>query len=463
MLEWTKIFLAATMACVTAPALAAPDPDTFKKQVDAFVEQEMRSEKVPGVSVAVLHEGEIVLAKGYGLANVEHDIAVTPRTIFQSGSVGKMFTAAAVMRQVEQGKMSLDDPLTKYVPDAPASWRPITIRQLLTHTSGIPNVGDDFDFKRNYTDEELIKSFAVLPLSFQPGARYSYSNSGYVLLGIVIERATGRFYGDILRTDIFEPLGMKTARVISDRDIVPNRAAGYELVDGVLKNQDFVSVKMNTTADGSLYFSLNDMIAWARGVEQGKVLSAASWKQVYAPVHLNSGKTYPYGLGWDVDTAGGKPRYHHGGSWQGFRSYYSRYLGHNLAIIFFANSAEANTETFVDGIAKLWDPALVAVPQPKPEPAVARKVTALIDAARAGRLRPEDVPLAPANFIPTQGPYFVKDLAELGALTKLELIERSEAGDDVNYVFRATFGERVVRVYYSVGPVDQPSNFFLSL
>lgn len=296
MLERTKIFFAAALVCVAAPARAAPDPDTFRKQVDAFVEQEMRSEKIPGVSVAVVHKGEIVLAKGYGLANVEHNIAVTPQTIFQSGSVGKMFTAAAVMRQVEQGKMSLDDPLTKYVPDAPASWRPITIRQLLTHTSGIPNVGEDFDFKRNYTDDELIKSFAVLPLSFQPGARYSYSNSGYVMLGIVIERATGRFYGDILRTDIFEPLGMKTARVISDRDIVPNRAAGYEVVDGALKNQDFVSVKMNTTADGSLYFSLDDLISWNRGVEQGKVLSAASWKQVYTPVRLNSGKTYPYGM-----------------------------------------------------------------------------------------------------------------------------------------------------------------------
>lgn len=463
MLKWTKTVFAAALISVAAPAMAAPETATFTKQVDAFVEQEMRAEKVPGVSVAVLRGGEIVLAKGYGVANVEHNIPVTPQTIFQSGSVGKMFTAAVVMRQVEQGKMSLDDPLTKYIPDAPASWRPITVRHLLTHTSGIPNVGEEFDFKRNYTDDELIKSFAALPLSFQPGARYSYSNSGYVLLGIIIERATGRFYGDILKTDIFDPLGMKTARVISDRDIVPNRAAGYEVVDGVLKNQDFVSAKMNTTADGSLYFSLDDLIAWSRGVEQGKVLSAASWKQVYTPVRLNSGKTYPYGFGWDVDMAGGKPRLHHGGSWQGFRSYYSRYLGDDLAIIFLANSAEANTETFVEGIAKLWDPALVAVPHPKPEPEVARKVTALIEAARAGKLRPEDVPLAPANFITTQSPFFAKDLAELGALTKLELVERSEAGDDVNYVFKATFGERVIRVYYSVGPANQTSNFFLSL
>ncbi|NIJ38462.1 CubicO group peptidase (beta-lactamase class C family) [Sphingopyxis panaciterrae] len=459
----TKTLCAAAMLCVAGPALAAPDAATFNTQLDAFVEQEMGAEKVPGVSVAVLHKGEIIVAKGYGLANVEHDVPVTPETIFQSGSVGKMFTAAVVMRQVEQGKMSLDDPLSKYVPDAPASWRPITIRHLLTHTSGIPNVGDDFDFQRNYSDDELIRGFAALPLSFQPGARYSYSNSGYVLLGIVVERATGRFYGDILKTDIFQPLGMKTARVISDKDIVPHRAAGYELVDGVLKNQDFVSVKMNTTADGSLYVSLDDMIAWARGVEQGKVLSAASWKQVYTPVRLNSGKTYPYGFGWDVDVAGGKPRLHHGGSWQGFRSYYSRYLGDDLVILFLANSAEANTETFVDGIAKLWDPALVAVPSPKPEPDVARRVTALIETARVGGLRPQDVPLAPATFITTQSPYFVKDLKELGALTKLELIERGEAGDDINYVFKATFGERVARVYYSVAPGNQASNFFLSL
>lgn len=459
----TKTLCVVALLCGAAPALAALDPGTFRKQLDAFVEQEMRTEKVPGTSVAVLHKGQVVVAKGYGLANVEHGVPVTPETIFQSGSVGKMFTAAVVMLQVEQGKMSLDDPLSKYVPNAPASWRPITIRHLLTHTSGIPNVGDDFDFKRNYTDDELLKGFEALPLNFQPGARYSYSNSGYVILGIVVQRATGRFYGDILKTDIFQPLGMKTARVISDRDIVPHRAAGYEMVDGELKNQDFVSVKMNSTADGSLYFSLNDMIAWALGVEQGRVLSAASWKQVYTPVQLNSGKTYPYGFGWDVDTAGGSPRYHHGGSWQGFRSYYSRYLGDDLVILFLANSAEANTEIFVDGIAKLWDPALVAVPRPKPEPATARRVTGLIEAARVGGVRQQDVPLAPPNFLDTQKPYWIKDLKELGALTKLDLIQRKESGDDIDYIFEGTFGQRVVRVYYSVAPGNQASNFFLSL
>lgn len=449
---------------VAAPVLAAPDPGTFEKRLDAFVAAEMQAEKVPGVAIAVLRKGEIVVAKGYGQADVENAVPVTADTIFQSGSVGKMFTSAAVMSQVESGKMRLDDPVSKYLPDAPATWRTMTVRHLLTHTAGVANYGADFDYKRDYSDDELVKIAYALPLDFQPGARWNYSNTGYALLGILIRKATGRSYLDVLDTEVFKPLGMKTARGISEADIVPHRASGYHLVGGVLKNQDWVSPSLNTTADGSLYFSLNDVIAWARGVERGQVLTAASWQQIYTPVKLNSGKPYPYGFAWRIEkTADGHPRYSHGGAWQGFRTYVSRYLGDDISIILLTNSADTKLETFVDGIARVWDPALVARgPAPAAQPDVERRVSALVKKAREGALSQQDIPLAAPGFAEVANPYFAGMLKKLGAVTKLEISDRAELGDDTLYTYVATFGDRTASVSLGIASDGQVSSFMIN-
>lgn len=454
---------ALAMLCIAPPAIAAPDLNIFAKQVDSFVEAEMQTEKVPGVAVAVLHKGEIVIAKGYGRATLEHDVPVTRKTIFQSGSVGKMFTAAAVMTQVEAGKIGLDDPVGKYLPGAPASWRSITVRHLLGHTSGISDYTGGIDYRRDYSDEELVKFAFALPLEFEPGARWDYSNTGYMLLGIIVKRATGTSYLDILDKNVFKPLGMATARGISDADIVPNRASGYQRAGDRLVNQDFVSPPLNTLADGSLYLSLDDMIAWAQGVRQGRVLSAASWKQTYTPVQLLSGKTYPYGFGWMVDNTGsGQPRHYHSGSWQGFRTYYSHYLGDDLSVIILANADDAETGVFAEGVAGLWDAALVAPPpRPKADPAMDRRVTALIEKTRAGALRHEDVPFASADFVQFANENYAPALAALGPLTKLELTGRRELGDDAVYAYTASFGNRRVTVEYGVAPGNRVSSFSL--
>ena len=461
MRQVTNIVAMATF-CIAAPAMAAPDQVVFKKQLDSFVEAELRAQKVPGAAIAVLRKGEIVVAKGFGKANVEHDVPVTPNTIFQSGSVGKMFTSAAVMTEVERGTIRLDDPISKYLPAVPAAWRPITIRHLLTHTSGIPNFESGFDLHRDYSDDELLKHSYTLPLEFKPGARWNYSNTGYVLLGFILHNATGKTYLDILDTRVFKPLGMKTARGISDADIVPNRAAGYEMHDGELKNQDWVSPTMNITADGALYLSLNDMIAWARGVEKGAVLSSGSWEQTYAPAVLNSGKTYPYGFAWMLGQAAGHPRLYHSGSWQGFTTFYSRYLGDDLQIILLTNSSNTRLETIVDGIAKLWDPALVARgPLPAPEPAAERRMTALIEAVRSGKLRAQDVPLAGSGFAEEANEYFATKLKTLGPLNGLKLVKRQELGDDIVYTYAATFGDRKMTAEFGIGPGEQVSSLMI--
>ena len=408
-------------------------------RVNGFVRAEMARQRVPGVAVAVVSRGNVLMARGYGLANVEHQVPVGLDTIFQSGSVGKQFTSAAVMLLVEQGKVGLEDPLTKFFPDAPSSWRTITVRHLLTHTSGIPewegqlNGPAPLDLRRDYTEEDLARFAYGLTLEFPPGARWNYSNTGYVLLGILIHKASGQFYGDLLRDRVFEPLGMKTARIISDADIVPNRASGYRLDKGAMKNQAWVSPTWNTTADGSLYLSLRDLIAWDKGLRARALLKPESWDQVYAPVTLNSGRRYPYGFGWSVDTLNGALRVHHDGAWQGFKSYISRYLGEDLTIIVLANLADADPARFVDGIAGILAPAL-ATPAPAPipdrEPDVRTRLDSLLVQARDGRLSPADFAYVRAVFFPGLAKAYQERLSKLGAVQQVSLLDRRDLGDD---------------------------------
>jgi CubicO group peptidase (beta-lactamase class C family) len=347
---------------IAAPALAQ---DPLDQRIDRFVGEEMQRQHVPGVAIAVISKGAVVKAQGYGFANLEHRVAVSPETMFQSGSLGKQFTATAVMLQVEDGRLSLADPIAKFFPGAPDMWRTITVRHLLTHTSGIPNYTDGMlDLQKDYSEDELAKFAFGLPLEFPAGSRWHYSNTGYVLLGIIIHKVSGSFYGDVLGARVFTPLGMKTARIISEADIVMNRAAGYRLEKGEVKNQTWVAPKLNTTADGSLYVSVRDLIAWDAGVRARAILKPDSWDQILQPVQLTSGKSYPYGFGWFLGDRGGKPLQQHGGSWQGFKTQFSRFIGDDLSIVVLANLAEADPAKFADGIAAIIDPTLAAPPTP---------------------------------------------------------------------------------------------------
>ena len=331
--------------------------------IDAIVRAQLKAQQIPGMAIAVVRGGEVIKAAGYGVANVEHDVPVSAETIFQSGSVGKQFTAAVVMLQVEDGKIALTDPLTKFFPQAPSAWRDITVRHLLTHTSGIPDYNDGLlDYRRDYSEDELVAFAQKLPPDFVPGAEWKYSNTGYILLGAIVRKASGQFYGDVLRERVFTPLGMKTARVISEADIVPHRAAGYRLANGALQNQSWVSPTMNTTADGSLYLSLNDLIAWDRGIRSRAILRPESWQTIYEPVTLNSGRKHPYGFGWQVDRLAGQDVHRHGGAWQGFKTYIARYRGDDITIIALANLAQANPGKVVDAIAASLMPKLTRAP-----------------------------------------------------------------------------------------------------
>ncbi len=316
------------------------------------------------------HEGRpLIKATGYGLANIELDVPVAPETIFQTGSVGKQFTATAIMMLVESGKLSLDDSLTRFFPEATSTWHGITIRQVLTHTAGIPDYGGEedtmgkgvIDFRRDYTEDELIQRFSRMPLDFAPGSQWRYSNTGYVILGALIRRVTGQFYGDFLHDHIFAPLGMTSTRIISEADIIPHRSSGYRLVKGEIKNQKWVAPSLNTTADGALYTNILDMAKWDSALYTTRLLRRETLAQMWTPVRLNDGTTRPYGFGWGVTAVNGHHLVSHGGAWQGFTMQISRYIDDRVTVVVFTNLDEDNSHPgrIASGVASFYVSGLV--------------------------------------------------------------------------------------------------------
>ena len=307
--------------------------------ISEYVKAEMERQHIPGLSLLVAKGGKVVLAQGFGFANVELQVPVKPETIFQSGSVGKQFTATAVMMLVDEGKVGLDDPLTKYFKDARQSWNDVTVRELLSHTGGLGDYPKDFDFRKDWTEDDQLKLVESIPLAYPPGTKWDYSNLGYLTLGILIHRVTGEFYGDFLQQRIFQPLEMKSTRIISESDIVPNRASGYRLVKGELKNQEWVAPMINTTADGSLYFSTLDLAKWDAALYTEKLLKRSSLDQMWTIAKLKNGQPNQghYGFGWFVDDRHGHRCIHHDGAWQGFQTAIDRYVDDQLTVIALSN------------------------------------------------------------------------------------------------------------------------------
>jgi CubicO group peptidase (beta-lactamase class C family) len=344
------IALIALLALVSSTARSEPIAD--------FVNDYLKKKQIPGCAVLVRKDGEIVHCAGYGLANLEHGVKVTPQTVFQSGSVGKQFTAMAVMMLIEEGKLSLGDPISKFL-KVPSTWSKITVRHLLTHTSGLGDYPENLSLQKDYTEEELLKMIAAQPLGFAAGEKWAYSNLGYVTLGILIRKVTGEFYGDILQKRLFARLGMNSTRIINEADIIPNRAAGYKLKDGALRNQEWVAPTVNTTADGSLYLTVEDMAKWDAALDAQQLLSAAGFEQMWTPVTLNDGTKASYGFGWSIGkNAAGHRLVDHGGAWQGFASYIGRHPEEHLSVVVFCNRAGASAAHIARVAAGFYVPAL---------------------------------------------------------------------------------------------------------
>jgi CubicO group peptidase (beta-lactamase class C family) len=440
---------------VTGAQAVRPGPHdaVISGDVDTYIAEEMREQKIPGLSLAVVLDGRVIKAQGYGYADLEFRAPVTPETVFQSGSIGKQFTATAIMMLVEEGKISLEDSITKYFPQAPAPWNGITIRDLLSHESGIKNYtdGKDVNFRKDYTEDELLGIAESLPLDFPPGSDWNYSNTGYVVLGVLIHKVTGEFYGDFLHQRIFAPLGMKT-RVISESDIIPNRASGYQLVNHQWKNQDWVSPTLNTTADGSLYFTTLDLAKWDAALYTTKLLKTSSLDQMWTIQKLQSGPNQGqpnkghYGFGWFIDSMNGHRLIEHGGAWQGFTDSICRYVDDKLTVIVLTNldSDHSNPDKIAHEVAGLYMPGLKPPPPPKAirdtEPEVSEELRQVVAQLTSGKIDLGMLTAEQQKKFDADTQHAIQGLLEdQGTLEKLELLSRKEENGERVYTYRARF------------------------
>ena len=326
--------LAHRLSCLVSLALPvtagiAQDTARMNQVVQAYVTQD----HFMGTAL-VARGARVIFSKGYGSADLEWNVPNAPDTKFRLGSVTKQFTAASILLLEEHGKLSVQDPVKKYVPNAPPAWDKITIFHLLTHTSGIPNFTDFPDYRRlepfATTAEELVARFRDKPLDFQPGERWSYSNSGFVLLTYVIERVTGQPYATFVHDNILAPLGMKESGYDSNSEIIPHRASGYVFENNQYANAGYINMTVPQGA-GALYSTTEDLLKWEQGLFGGKVLTPASLKKMTTPFKNN------YAFGLEVDSSSGHRVIQHGGGIEGFNTVVSYYPDDQLAVIVLAN------------------------------------------------------------------------------------------------------------------------------
>jgi CubicO group peptidase (beta-lactamase class C family) len=351
-LKYPAAILTLSGLLLTCCVQAAPKAD----EVARVVRAEMDKQHIPGLALLVSRKGVPIRAQGLGLANVELGVPVTPKTIFQSGSIGKQFTATAVMLLVEEGKIGLNDPLANYFDSGPSWWKDVTIRELLSHTAGFTDYPKEFDLRKDYSEDELLKVVESIPPAYPPGTGWAYSNLGYVTLGILIHRVTGQYFGDYLQARVFEPLNMSTTRIVSEADIIPNRAAGYVLDKGQLKNQEWVSPSANSTADGSLYLSILDLAKWDAALYSEKVLKESSKQEMWTAAKLRDGKPNRanYGFGWFVESQNGHRVVEHDGRWQGFSTQISRYFDDRLTVVILTNQGNCDPHLIADEVAAIY-------------------------------------------------------------------------------------------------------------
>jgi CubicO group peptidase (beta-lactamase class C family) len=315
------------------PGTRPPDTKPDTKRMEQIVQDSVASQHFMG-TVLVERDSKPILDKAYGSADLEWNIPNAPDTRFRLGSITKQFTAAGILLLEERGKLEVEDPISKYLPDEPAAWKNITFFHLLTHTSGIPSFTSFPDYNelqsRPVTPEQLVARFRDKPLDFQPGEKWNYSNSGYALLGYLLERISGQKYCDFLQQNIFTPLAMHDSGCDRNSVILPRRASGYTPGPNGLENAGYIDMTVPFSA-GELYSTTGDLLRWQQGLFGGTLLNPASIKKMTTPFKDN------YGFGLEIQTIQGHERISHGGGINGFNTFEAWYPQDKLSIIVLSN------------------------------------------------------------------------------------------------------------------------------
>ncbi|HEX2593456.1 MAG TPA: serine hydrolase domain-containing protein [Rhizomicrobium sp.] len=312
----------------------------LEHRIDAAMAREIAPDG-PGAVLAIVKDGVTVFRKGYGLANIEWGTRMPADAVFPIASLTKQFTAVAIMMLKERGLVSIDAPLETYLPDFPTRGRRITVRQLLNHTSGLcrdkasPETHREIS-RQNLSLAKLLELIAARPLEFEPGERYAYSNSGYVLLGAIIERISGQKYRDFLKAEMFDPLGMANTFYLFDEPIVPKRVAGYQRGRRGIENASYISPTYYH-ASGGLASTADDLATWDAAMWAHRLIGAESFAEMLVPVRLNDGSEFPYGFGYGTAEYRGHRIYHHTGGLSGFASHMAHLRDASVTTIVLAN------------------------------------------------------------------------------------------------------------------------------
>jgi CubicO group peptidase (beta-lactamase class C family) len=347
------VALVLVVAAQIAPIQAQPvsSSATARDTVDRFVSAEMERMGIPGVSLAVVRAGKVIKVAGYGIADLEHGIPVTPQTVFKIGSVSKQFLATGIMLLVQDGRLGIDDPVAKHFPGTPDSWRDITLRHFLTHTSGVLREGPAFDALRVQPDSIVIRSAFERPLVFPTGSKYQYCNVCYFTLADVIARVSGKPWDVFLAERVFRPMGMTATRTTTTTELVPHRARGYSRRDNRYVNAPEL---LALRPSGAFLSTALDLAKWDAALYEDRVLTKASREAMWAAVRLTGGGSSGYGFGWQLDSVDGHWRVHHGGTLPGFRAEMARFPNDSLTVIVLANADAARPEQIARGVARIY-------------------------------------------------------------------------------------------------------------
>ncbi len=352
------LLLPAALVAATPLVAQRSDRGAVLARVDSIVQAEMARTKTPAMSVAVAQMGEVILARGYGLADVELSVPATAETVYRIGSITKQFTSASIMQLVEAGKVALSDPITKYLPGYAVQGNTVTVHQLLTHLSGIKSytsLGPKFwtqASRLDLSDSAMIALFQNEPFDFVPGAKYQYNNSAYYLLGVIIEKASGLPYRKYIGERLLPPLGLRNTLFCEESTIIPHRAEGYEFRNGTLYNDDPIS--MNTPgAAGAMCSTVLDLLEWRHALFGGRVVSNASLQRMTTPAKLNDGSSTTYGYGLGVGKLEGHRSISHGGGINGFITQLAYYPDDELTVAVLGNLGAAPSSRVASLIARV--------------------------------------------------------------------------------------------------------------
>jgi CubicO group peptidase (beta-lactamase class C family) len=339
----------------------------------------MVEQHMPGLSVAVVRGGKLAKVASYGWSDLERCVPATGDSVFGIGSVSKQFTAAGILVLVNEGKLSLDDPIVKYLPEGKSAWQEIKIRHLLTHTSGIKDYCDDdhkfasmtLDRTTNTPTRDLVAMIAQAPVNFRAGDDWAYSNTGYLLLSVIAERVSGTPFPEFMREKVFAPVGMVSTRYYSPRQLIPNLAVPYHVDrEGRITHGDYISDQFSRWGDMGMVSTVRDMAKWTLAMNSDVPFPRSMWQQMKTPVRLNDGSVHQYGFGLQVFDSNGIPIVGHGGSFRvGYTSLLLTFPSNGLAFVSLSNFLGEGSphESLARAIVAAADSSIV-LPAPKSTP-----------------------------------------------------------------------------------------------